>query len=220
MSSQDLQRHGGHINATVRGDLLKKLNEISLYRNLISDLIERLFGSISNFNSHRSWVELYGLLLLFHIYRWNRAMLLNKFHMLSHHFEEDWDRQGFKRRSEDLSKNKNRIQEFKSTVRLVNFFCDRCKRVGAVTGACDNTKCSNLNTLATQHTESMKTWVAGFNAWKATRGAGESKTHDSYISVTNKQKPNSAHKEADIWTSLISDQSVIRPLGNPAGFGF
>ncbi len=76
--------------------------------------------------------------------------------------------------------------------------CDRCKSVGAVTGASDNTKCSNLNTLATQYIESMKTWVAGFNAWKATRGAGELKIHDCYISLNNKHKPSTTHKDADI----------------------
>jgi hypothetical protein len=137
--------------------------------------MERLFGSVTNFNSHPQWVELYGLVLQFHIFRWNRAMLYNKFKILS---EDDWERQGFKRRSDEIEKNKNRVQDFKQTVRLLNFFCDRCKRPGSVTAACDNTKCATLNILMSTTLDSKKAWSAAYNAWKLQRGAKEYKTQD------------------------------------------
>jgi hypothetical protein len=138
--------------------------------------------------------------------------------MLSSRFEDDWERQGFKRRSDEIEKNKNRLQDFKSTVRLLNFFCDRCKRPGSVTGACDNTKCATLNTLVSTTSDSKKAWSASYNAWKLQRGAKEDKTQDCFAKVHNRPKPIASEIDIDPWKILLANQSVIQPMGSPVGF--
>ncbi len=52
-------------------------------------------------------------------------MCRNNFTILLKDFDLNWESQGFKARPEDIEKSPGRKHEFKSTVRILNFFCER-----------------------------------------------------------------------------------------------
>jgi hypothetical protein len=111
-------------------------------------------------------------------------MLANNFVLLNDNFDNEWNTLGFKRRVEELAKNRNHMMDFKALVRLLNFYCERCMRLGCVTGYCDNHKSDPVAISANS------AWTAAFNEWRQKRAKGENKSKACYETETGSEKPD------------------------------
>jgi hypothetical protein len=50
------------------------------WRCLHVGAISRLLGpTIAEYSKHRHWIEMYGNILLYHMFRWNKAVVTNDF---------------------------------------------------------------------------------------------------------------------------------------------
>jgi hypothetical protein len=148
-------------------------------------------------------------------------MLANDFALLCDNFDNEWETLGFRRRVEELIKNRNRLVDFKALVRLLNFYCERCTRLGCVTGYCDNHKCATLNERSDPAVVAAnKAWTAAFNDWRLKRVKGEDKSHDCFIAETKRYKPDIQRDAQSTWTALLHNQSLAQPLGSPQSYSY
>ncbi len=85
--------------------------------------------------------------------------------LLLNNFDLQLESQAFKARIEDLEIYPGHKHDFKSTVSMLNFFCQRCRCLGSVTEYRDNLKCtavkSNSRNRSVKSTEKSN-WEKGF----------------------------------------------------------
>ncbi len=143
-STEDLNSQRKWIKSSYCKNVSEKIETLQSYRAKIAKLSQRLNGNIYKFYECKKWIEIYEQLFLFYFDRWNKVMCRNDLELLLKDFDLHWESQGFKARLEDLEMHPGREQEFKSTVRMLNFFCERCRRIGSVTEYCDNSNCTSF----------------------------------------------------------------------------
>jgi hypothetical protein len=188
------------------------------YKANMLQLLHTLFGDSSNYSSHASWIELYGLVLSFHLYRWNKAMCNNDFSRLNHQFLLEWEGQGFKSRVVNLMQNRQRLPEFQGTVAMLNFFCRSCRRFGSITHYCDAVKCAARN-RPLHGAASIKEWTKRFEKWKSARPANEPKTRNAFEQATGDVRPPDSGA-SEIWPAVMAAQNLVAPQGSPNMFSF
>ena len=79
--------------------------------------------------------------------------------------------------------HRERKHEFKSTVRMLNFFCERCRRIGSVTEYCDNSKCTSFKSNTQNRSVKQlgkSNWEKGFQKWKNEQKGNAPRTRKAY----------------------------------------
>jgi hypothetical protein len=196
-----------------------KIAALTEYKQNILQLLHNLFGDANAYHANPSWIEYYGLVLCFHLFRWNKAILNNEFDRLNFQFLLEWEGLGFRARMENLPRNKQRLVEFQATVSMLNFFCRSCRRFGNLNHFCETAKCASQNQCVISAANSIQAWEEGFSKWKGTRGAKEAKSVDAYIKSTGKTRPV-GKATADTWSIVLAAQNLIAPQGSPNLFNF
>jgi hypothetical protein len=218
-SIADVNGGRSYVVRQYRGRSSEKITALTEYKSNISQLLHNLFGDSINYFSHPSWIELYGYVLSFHVYRWNKAICNNDFNRLNAHFLLDWEGQGFKSRIANLSNNRQRLTEFQGTVNMLNFHCRACRRFGSFTYYCESSKCVSSNRLLSATAPSVADWNTRYAHWKSARGIKEPKTRDTYERITKDICPKTSGS-VDIWPAVLAAQNLIAPQGSPNLFTF
>jgi hypothetical protein len=107
---------------------------------------------------------------------------------------------------------------------MLNFFSERCRRLGSVTEFCDNSKCSafksNHNNKLAKHSDKSN-WEKNFQKWKVDKKGNVLKTRKAFEEETKNVKPayeasnTTAFNTADPGDQLIIHQDLVKPIGTP-----
>jgi hypothetical protein len=109
---------------------------------------------------------------------------------------------------------------------MLNFFCERCRRIGSVTEYCDNSKCtsfkskSNTQNRFVQQLEKSN-WEKGFQKWKNERKGNARRTRKAYEETSGMLKTSFDSSDTSILPSTTdpwANQHLVKPIGTPKEF--